>query len=221
MFLCTCTVLFILQQLVTLSYGFNNALHIEIQLDSDHRQVELYLFNSSGNIIYEYDYFDDDESSCSTSNHNIAIPDGCFTLLFNDKDRNGICCSQGYGRYEVTLNDRYLTFANLQTFEVDTTQLYFCTHLFQNMSANSSKTLKFTSNHNSRIAINNNDNVTLYLSDDFIPFGKAHDFLLPVDRIDQILIYERSNHEWKKIMILNSTDDWDIQSSSYVEGICV
>ena len=189
-----------------------------MQLDSDPTTVEWNLYNSSdnNNVIINANRYG---GSCSTKRNNVTIPDGCFTLSFNDADDDGICCDYGYGRYEVKLNDTYLTFATLQTLEGDTTQIYFCTRLFKNITANSSKILKLTSNDNSKIVIKNNNNATLYRSDDFIPFGDAYNFLLPVDQIYQILIYKKSDNKWKEIRRLSSTDDWDVQLSSYVKGV--
>ena len=167
------------------------------------------------------DEFDDYYKFCDQTMHQISIPNGCFTLKFYDLFKDGICCDEGYGRYEVKLNDKYLTFASLQTYEGYGTQIYFCTDLFQNMSANSSKSLKFTSNDNSKLVVKGVNNATLYLSDDFVPFGDSYDFLLPVDQVYQILIYKKLNSKWKKVEILNSTDDWDIQLASYAKGTLV
>ena len=204
------------------SHGFNNTLYVNIHTDFLHSETEWYLYNSSSNNNTEIEAYNDYEKSCSVTRHHIIIPDGCYTLVFDDTSANGICCEWGYGRYEVKLNDTFLTFANLQTYEGYGTQIYFCTHLFHNMNANSSKALKFTSNDNSKIIIKNNDNEILYFSDDFVPFGKAYDFLLPIDQIYQIIIYKKSNNnKWKEIIIFNSTDDWDIQLASYANGMYV
>ena len=221
MFSCTYTTLFFFQQHVMISYAFTNTLYVKIQTDLYPGDTEWYLYNSSSNNHTIIETYDDYEEYCSQTIQHISIPDGCYTLQFYDTFGDGICCGSGYGRYEVKLNDTYLTFANLQTYEGYGTQIYFCTRLFQNMSANSSKALTFTTNDNSKIVIKNNNNRTLYLSYDFVPFGDAYDFLLPVDQVYQILIYKKSNNKWKEIEILSSSDDWDFQMASYVEGICM
>ena len=221
MFSCTYTTLFIFQQHAMISYGFTNTLYIKIQTDLAASETEWYLYNSSSNNHTIIETYDDYEEYCSQTIQHISIPDGCYTLQFYDTFGDGICCGSGYGRYEVKLNDTYLTFANLQTYEGYGTQIYFCTRLFQNMSANSSKSLKFTSNDNSKIVIKDNNNMTMYSSGDFVPFGDAYDFLLPLDRVSQILIYKKSNNKWKEIEILSSTDDWDVHMVSYDESMCM
>ena len=104
MFLYTCSALFIFHQHVMVSYGFNNTLHIKIQTDGGPSS------SNNNTIIDVYNDYDDG-TFCAQTSHHISIPDdGCFTLQFYDTYGDGICCSFGYGRYEVQLNDAYLAY---------------------------------------------------------------------------------------------------------------
>ena len=77
MFLYTFSALFIFEQHVRVSYGFNNTLHIKIQTDGGPSDTEWYLYNSSSNnntIIDVYVYNDyDHETFCAQTSHHISI----------------------------------------------------------------------------------------------------------------------------------------------------
>ena len=230
---CLVTSLVYYASLALTSCACNNTLNIKIRTDSHPGEIAWYLFegfyndtkysiNSSNTNLYT--------QQCSFVDERVCISNGCFFLLINDTFGDGICCNAGYGYYEISLNNKMLTFADLQYYSGKNTILYFCTDLFNINSSVNTKELLFTTEKRSKIVVYDNNNTILYYSENFAPYGEPYVMQLPIDAISQILIYTgqsdrygywySSQSKWTLVKTFTpNSENWDLQQINHVRGL--
>ena len=62
--------------------------------------------NDNAVILKESPYYDPDQSYAEASEtHHVCLPEGRYTFAILDRNSDGMCCSQGEGRYAVTYQE--------------------------------------------------------------------------------------------------------------------
>ena len=246
---CLCTIIFLLLFFECATSSCNNTLSINIRTDGFPYEISWFLFdgfynettyhiydiNNSNSSIeknnalldwrLKYDYTQD----CALVDDHVCISDGCYSVLMTDGYGDGICCSVGYGYYEISLNNKLLTLADLQYYGGYYTTLYFCTHLFNGGASSTTKQFVFTSEERSKVIIKKNDTIIYYASN-FVPFGSPYPIELSADQVSQISIYQgksnpnghwsSSQSQWTLIKTFGKNDEiWDFHQLTHLEGV--
>lgn len=234
----------------------NSTLSITVRADDWPSEIQWYLlddkvnwtnFNISTYIYYHFPYDDIYQLSshvlrnssadywhteCAAQTDDICISDGCYNLLIMDDYGDGICCNYGYGYYNVKLNSKMLTFADLQYYDETYSLIYFCTNMFDfkqggkptDLKAAKVKMFEFASKKRSKIVMENSNGKILYQSENFVPFGNPYKIPLNADNIYSIKIYQDSSNSWwytswKLIKTLKNGDIWDVVQFSRAQGL--